>query len=302
MTENTTLEMINPALASCFTIFALIYSVVGEFFGAKQPTADELQAKKTYLASTAGILEDIRKLEEKGKGPGWIERSKRAALEVKAAARALTSTEDDAEETTGNAGPDTDELSTANLEETDSQHEAYEQLTDEEKRVAKRYPNSRSWLTESDSTVALKDVSTTLNVSMKLLHNRVAGKQIRATRNREIVFKSSVVAWVIAELLPAENKQAMRSKATKVEPESAPVTPQKTTTHLDMVEGAMLKFLHEASPGTQAELRELAGSKPLGELAHILQERYPNYAMHFTEEHVAHVMAAFQAERELSPV
>jgi hypothetical protein len=296
MQLNTSLEAINPALASCFTIFALIYSVVGEFFGAKPPTAEELLKKKQYLESTAGILEDIRSLEEKGKGPSIIARAKTAAKEIRATAKALTSDEEEEKEIIQETGPDTDEIPTANSEEGSAQSDAYDHLSDEESRVTKRYPNILSWLSESGTTVPLKDVATTMDLSMKLLHNRVASKAIRATRNKEIVFKDSVIAWAITELLPAEIKQATRSKANKIETESPQDTEQQSTSQPDMVERAMLKTLRQATPEIQQELRELAESKPLDELTHILQERYTEYTGYFTEERVAHVMAIFQAE------
>src|SRR5258708_1170077 len=92
MVETTWLRYVNPALASCFTIFALIYSVVGEFFGAKAPTAGELLAKKTYLEETASVLEDIRKLEEKSKGPGAIQRLKDTANELARAGKEIADT------------------------------------------------------------------------------------------------------------------------------------------------------------------------------------------------------------------
>src|SRR6266567_4394735 len=49
MQQNTALLFVNPFLASGFTIFSLIYSIVAEFFGTKAPTIDELRAKESYL-------------------------------------------------------------------------------------------------------------------------------------------------------------------------------------------------------------------------------------------------------------
>jgi hypothetical protein len=302
MQLNTTLESINPWLASCFTIFALIYSVVGEFFGAKPPTAAELTARKEYLESTAGIREQIKTLEEKGKGPGVIARATAAAKELKAAANALTGNEETPEEANRDADPDTDELPTANDEQTSAQRGAYDLLSDEGKRLATRYPKTVLWLTESGSTVSLKEIVATMDVSMKLLHNRVGSKAIRATRNKEIVFKSSVIEWAIAELLPAESKQASRSKANAKEADSSTDTTQQTTPRLGFIEQAMLKALREASPEMQAELRELAASQSLDELTRSLQERYPDNARYFTEERVANVIAVFQSEPVLSAV
>jgi hypothetical protein len=83
MQVNTHLLWVNPILASGFTIFSLIYSVIAEFFGTKAPTVEELRAKKKYLEETSGVLEAIRKLEEKNKGTSLLDRVKKGALEVK---------------------------------------------------------------------------------------------------------------------------------------------------------------------------------------------------------------------------
>jgi hypothetical protein len=69
MSANSWLLYVNPAFASCFAIFALIYSVVGEFFGTSAPTAEELRARRQYLSETADVLEDIRRLEESRRKP-----------------------------------------------------------------------------------------------------------------------------------------------------------------------------------------------------------------------------------------
>lgn len=66
MQINTTLMNINPFLASGFTIFSLIYSVIAEFFGTKPPTLEELQERKKFLAERSGILQEIKQLENTG--------------------------------------------------------------------------------------------------------------------------------------------------------------------------------------------------------------------------------------------
>jgi hypothetical protein len=93
MQVNTRLVWVNPILASGFTIFSLIYSVIAEFFGTKAPTVEELRAKRKYLEETAGVLEDIRTLEEKRRKPSLIQQAKEAAMEAKTAAKELFSHE-----------------------------------------------------------------------------------------------------------------------------------------------------------------------------------------------------------------
>jgi hypothetical protein len=94
MQVNTRLVWVNPILASGFTIFSLIYSVIAEFFGTKAPTVEELRARKKYLEETSSVLEDIRTSEEKHRKPSLIQRAKEAAMEAKTAAQELFSTEE----------------------------------------------------------------------------------------------------------------------------------------------------------------------------------------------------------------
>lgn len=94
MKQNTVLLYINPLLASGFTIFSLIYSVIAEFFGTKPPTVEELRVKKNYLEETASVLDDIKRLEGKHKGPGLIAVAKEKALEAKKAAAEVMGTEE----------------------------------------------------------------------------------------------------------------------------------------------------------------------------------------------------------------
>jgi hypothetical protein len=107
MQINTHLLWVNPILASGFTIFSLIYSVIAEFFGTRAPTVEELLAKKQYLEETATVLEDIRNLEGKARRPSLIQRAKEAAMEAKTAAKELFSneeTEDDEQIEAGGTG------------------------------------------------------------------------------------------------------------------------------------------------------------------------------------------------------
>lgn len=92
MQVNTALEFLNPFLASGFTIFSLVYSVIAEFFGTKPVTAAELEARKAYLTETNGLLEEIQKLEAKNKKPSFIQRAKETAKEVIEASKEVAST------------------------------------------------------------------------------------------------------------------------------------------------------------------------------------------------------------------
>jgi hypothetical protein len=90
-------------------------------------------------------------------------------------------------------------------------------LSEEANMVALHYENALSWLTASGTTVSLKMVSESLNVSMKLLRNRVESKRIRATRNKEVVYKESVIEWAIVELISKESAKIVHLRAVRNE-------------------------------------------------------------------------------------
>jgi hypothetical protein len=215
MKANTNLLVVNPLLASGFTIFSLIYSVVAEFFGTKAPTVAELQARKKYLEETAGVLDAIKQLEQKDKGKGLIASLKDKAIEGKAAWKEVTARDETGEETDAQSERNTDELEAVPGGETGGKQEGHFEPTEEANIIINQYPNTRSWLTAGPSTVPLKVVSETMNLSMKTLNNRVAKKQIRATKNRAIVYKSSLVRWAIAEVIPEESKKVIHLNAVR---------------------------------------------------------------------------------------
>ncbi len=103
MRADTGLLWVNPVLASGFTIFSLIYSVVAEFFGTKAVTVEELEARKKYLQETASVLEEIKQLEEMHRKPSLIQRAKETVKEAKLAVKEVLNDGDkEAEDTTGN--------------------------------------------------------------------------------------------------------------------------------------------------------------------------------------------------------
>jgi len=232
MRANTALLVVNPLLASGFTLFSLIYSIVAEFFGTKAPTVEELRAKQTYLEETATVLEGIKKLEGKGKGKSLIQLAKEKAMEGKAAWKEVTKSE----ETEGQAEQDTDELEVVSVEESTEEparkasgkkhasevkRERQFELSDEANLIAMHYESTLSWLTASPSTVSLKVVSETMNLSMKLLRNRVESKRIRATKNKEIVYKESVIEWAMSEVIPKESAKIVHLKALRNEEDTS---------------------------------------------------------------------------------
>src|SRR6184192_1580211 len=93
MKANTILLWINPIMASAFTAFSLIYSIVAEFFGSKPPTADELQERLTYLQSVETVQSQIKAIENKNK-TSIIKRAANVAKEAKEAVEEVLAKEE----------------------------------------------------------------------------------------------------------------------------------------------------------------------------------------------------------------
>lgn len=232
MRANVGLLFLNPLLASGFTIFSLIYSIVAEFFGSKPPTAEELAARKKYLEETTGVVEEIRKLEAKNKGKGLIAALKEKAIEGKAAWQEITKSEGENDGQGGRIVGETEGASSEGSAEenagkaqgkqqaSSANAERHFEMSDEANLVAMQYENARSWLADSHTTVALKTVAETMNLSMKMLRNRVESKRIRATKNKAIVYKDSVIDWIIEELMSRESAKILHLRAVRNEVES----------------------------------------------------------------------------------
>ena len=246
MQVNTRLLWVNPILASGFTIFSLIYSVIAEFFGTKAPTVEELQARRKYLQETAGVLESIQQLEGKRKGKSLITTLKERAIEGKEAWKEITKKEETSQESERQGEQSRDEPEEATSvesaehairntadteEETTEQPERHVAQSKEAKIIASRYEKAVSWLSTSGSTVPLRTVSETMNLSMKLLHHRVETRQIRATKNKAIVYKSSVIQWAIAEIIPKERTKIVHLNAVRKAEETRGNDEPQTAAH-----------------------------------------------------------------------
>jgi hypothetical protein len=219
MKQNMILLFVNPLFASGFTIFSLIYSIIAEFFGTKPPTIEELRARQTYLEETSTIMENIQQLEGMHKRKGLIQSTKEKALEIKSALKEVTKQEETHQEYADNqerkssqmvclTGQEKCEASVRQAfgkqEESSEKQERHFRGMHEAKIITYYYAKAASWLSTGGSTVSLQTVAVTMNLSMKMLHNRVERKQIRATKNKTIVYKDSVIAWAISEIIPKE--------------------------------------------------------------------------------------------------
>jgi hypothetical protein len=221
MRVNTNLLGVNPVLASGFTIFSLVYSVIAEFFGTKAPTTEELLAKKKYLEETASIIEDIKKLEGKDKETSLIDRLKKSALEVKSAVKEVMQSEDQEEVTQSD-----DELSTQDEEtvqsqsdEPSTQDEHEDQNSDQSEGRAQMkdgetsHANDQWGSLNGRSTVSIEKAAAFLNVSINTIVTlRNKGTLKTAALNKQLITVASLKAY---DLKRSHRKQSRRIEESK---------------------------------------------------------------------------------------
>jgi hypothetical protein len=221
MRVNTSLLGVNPILASGFTIFSLIYSVIAEFFGTKAATAEELLAKKKYLEETASIVEDIRKLEGKNKETSLIHRLKKSALEVKSAVKEVVQsdhqlelTESDEEQST----QDDESIQSLNKEqsmrdESEIQNSDQSELEESIKDGENVMQNGQWSGLTSRSTVTIEKAAKLLDVSINTIVTlRNKGTLKTAALNKQLITVASLKAY---DTKRSNRKQSRRTDEIK---------------------------------------------------------------------------------------
>lgn len=239
---------LNPIVASCFQALAIAYTWISD-----KIVADEKPKTAAELEQMANELEEITKQKERiatiknQNGVNFIKGLIDSGAEVVKHTKAQITGETE-EESEPQAERNTDELAIFSLENAEEKEEEKEEETTtnfemgmEAIVIANRYPNTRSWLSTSRTTVHLETVAQTMNLSMRLLKNRVESKQITPTRNHQIVYKDSVVAWAIKEIIPrkSEDKLELTLKAIKDNPE---ITDEELAKILEIKRTASARF------------------------------------------------------------
>jgi hypothetical protein len=221
MQINTRLVWANPILASGFTIFSLIYSVIAEFFGTKAPTVEELRARKKYLEETVGVVADIRKLEEKNKGTSLLDRVKQGALEVKSAVQAVVQsdhqaepTESDEEESTHTEGTIQSPHNHQSIQDDrEVQHGTQSHCSDGLKDGENADQHEKWSSLNSRSTVTMEKAAELLKVSINTIVTlRNKGTLKTAALNRTLITVASLKAY---DLKRSKRKQARRTDESK---------------------------------------------------------------------------------------
>jgi hypothetical protein len=194
--------------------------VIAEFFGTKPPTIEELQAREKYLEETETVEENIRQLETKRKGKSLIERGKEKVIELATArqeiAKALDNHEESEQETIGQLEAAAEESQPIPFRKPQSNEVESQPVLSEE--------NVPSWLATSGSTVPLQTVVEHTQLSIRKLRNRVESRQIRATKNKDIVYKNSLIAWMKTEGILQESPTQGESNAAGTERETDAMT------------------------------------------------------------------------------
>lgn len=217
----TSVGALNPAIGGSFQILILVYTLISKAVTVKEETKEELQEKLTQLRETKTLKEQIREQQEPKKS--LIQRAKNAALEVTNAVIEVRNSVNSKEETeqipernTDHIGVISSEENKRNFENTleetalSSQRKArgnaleFQEEFDEEKDL--------SWLSTGGTTIPLQTVVEHTKIGLVRLRNRVESKEIRATKNKDIVYKDSLIAWLKREGILKESPKIVHLK------------------------------------------------------------------------------------------
>lgn len=334
MKLNTTLEWINPFLASGFTIFALVYSVIAEFFGTKAPTVDELRAQKQYLEDTVTLHADIEALKKQNKKPGVVERVTNTAKDVVKAGQEIAQAVSKKNDKAAFNDPDTEPLtsSSENVEDTieadleedfdTGEREALQRSLHEVSKAVsevpnaplptgledgldaafneleKHYPKIVAWRSLRAKSVTLKAISEVTGKHHKTVQSAaLKGTLERINRYPDRVLLTSVLTWLLREV-------SETSKTAFEETTETPVieTINDPLPRLGMIEDRMLEAVLDAPASERRKLQEYADSHTLAEITSYLKQQYSQYASYITEARVENVMKVYQAKHRVEPL
>lgn len=320
MQVNTTLMYINPFLASGFTVFALIYSVIAEFFGTKPPSTDELKAQKQYLEETVGLQQEIDALKARAKKPSLIERGKERVKEVVKAGQEIAQEvrkQHDTEplnsqqharteehENVFEDGYDTGEREALSVSLNTVSESAYHPINhtlgESLEELAKHYPMIASWRSLRTVSVPLKEVIKVTGKHHKTVSSAVGKGLLEGPKaHPDRVFITSVVKWLLSEL--SEQSRVALEETIEVSVVDADKTSAITQLNdalprLGMIEQRMLDAVLDAPASERRKLQEYADDHSLAETTIYLKQRYAQYADFIIERRVADVMKVYQAQ------
>jgi hypothetical protein len=152
-------------------------------------------------------------------------------------------------------------------EEIGSQENRKQIETLEEKGEKTSIEKLPEWLSTGGSTISLDEIVKHLKISRKMLRNRVESKIIRCTKNKEIVYKDSLIDWMQKEGIlkipgqPMPDKMEMTLKQLEINPA---ITDQELATKLGLMREASARFwrmkaqeILKANPGKKRITQKL---------------------------------------------
>lgn len=235
-----TIPDINPLIASMFQVLAIAYTWIADKIVSdeKPVTADELKAQADELEKIAQekkrIAQAKRGLTEETGGliggiGNTLRRAKMEAIALKNAGKeqgingsnlpdkeqdnpVITPASeqvktDDTEQEAAPIIPVMIDENAGNREQVTSPQIA---LTPDLLPVLNAYPDISSWLATGQKTATINDVASALNVSVKLVSNRVKDNTLKhAPRNDKLILITSVIAW--AKILLTSNQNGSKT-------------------------------------------------------------------------------------------
>ena len=161
-------------------------------------------------------------------------------------------------------------------------------LTPDVFAVLNAYPKIGALLSTSRKTATIEEVSQALNVSVRLVKNRLQDGTLKhPPRNDKLVLITSVVTWAKTLLTPAQNagKTETSAPVKQDEPDA-----QNAGITLGIIEQRMYDALM-SEPENVAELLRLSQEQDITSFTAMLKKRYSQYASYITPGRVINVLA-----------
>jgi hypothetical protein len=209
--------MVTPFIVASIPIFALCYTLILSRIDGKGETLEE---RVTRLEREKALKQRLAVATE-GKFTGLVKSAISGYADIKTHANQTLSASDAsiiAGEIIEESKQETATQREESAEESSTQREENDEGNGDENTEEFSKENLPSWLAMGASTISLRTVNEHTQISIRKLRNRVESRQIRATKNKDIVYKDSLIAWMKVEGILPESIRQSESNAMEIGP------------------------------------------------------------------------------------
>jgi len=216
LTTDPLLLNINPILASSFAFMNLVYALVGEFFGTKKKTADQLKAEADDLEATAiqqARIDAVRRSQGDSKLDGLFDALGKAKDRAKELTRrgqnqdfAAPKEDPKPEVREGQNDAKTDDLQELKDDSCEPVSGEIVALSGDALEALNRYPKIERLLAGGRPTFSIAEVSEATGHGIKFLANRISNGDLKhPPRSVNRITRESLLTWLKTAPLPRQS-------------------------------------------------------------------------------------------------